>query len=253
MGLHLRKRFKYKRKKGPLPFRHVLLLSFIFFTILTLKGIWIVDYHIRPSLLLIANMETQKIATSTINYAMRSTVEDIDTNDLISIEKDEYGNITSVGFDANIYSEVVSKTVANAQHYLKKMEEGKLHELGISLAGVKKYDKDNPNDIIYHIPLGMVTKNAFLANLGPKIPVKFTAIGDVDVDIKETIKNVGINNTWIDLSLDLEVHAKVIIPFATDTDKVRTTIPVGMIFIPGTVPDFFSSNAADMPRAAIIR
>lgn len=245
--MHFRKKFNYRRKKGPLPFRYVLLISFIIFIILSIQGIWIVDRGIRPTLLEIANLETQKVATSAINFAVESTIEDLDTTSIINIIKDKNGKITSIGFDAEIYKKVVSQSVLNAQVYLKKMEEGKLHELGVSVKEVVDSDGNITSDNIYYIPLGQVTKNSLLANLGPKVPVKFTIIGDVDVEINEDIQHLGINNTWISLGLDLEVQVQVIIPFATSTEKVTTTIPVGMIYIPGEVPNFYSNEAINTP------
>ncbi|QOY37970.1 sporulation protein YunB [Anaerobacillus isosaccharinicus] len=250
--MHLRRKFNYRRRKGPLPFRHVLLISFLIFVTLTVQGMWIVDRAIRPTLLEIANLETQKIATSAVNYALKTTIDEIDTNKIIAIEKDENGKIISLGFDAEIYKQVEVSAVANAQYYLKKMEEGKLHEIGLSKEELDLLDETVATDIIYHIPLGMATGSSLLANLGPKIPVKFRAIGDVDIDLNEKIQHVGINNTWIRVSLDLQVDAEVIIPFATHTEKVVTTIPVGMVFVPGEVPNFFANGSNNLSSGKFV-
>lgn len=241
--MHLRRKLNYRRKKGPLPFRFVLLISFFIFIILTLQGIWIVDKSFRPTLLQIANLETQKVATSAINYALKTTIDEIDTSKIVAIEKDENGKIISLGVDAEIYKQVEVSAVANAQYYLKKVEEGKIHEIGLSREELAALDDSVTTDIVHYIPLGMVTRSSLLANLGPKIPVKFTTIGDVDVDINESVHNVGINNTWISVSLDLQVDVEVIIPFGTSTETVVTTIPVGMVFVPGEVPTFFANGS----------
>jgi len=188
----------------------------------------------------IANLETQKIATSTINYSLRNTIKNIDMDELIEFEKDDDGSISSVGFDSNTYNNVVFESVSNAQHFLKLMEEGRLDE--IDVLDVSKDDRYDESGIIYTIPLGAVTKNAFFAQLGPKIPVRFTAIGDVDVDLNESIERVGINNTWIRVSLDLEVQVEIIIPYQTKMEKVTTTIPVGLLFVPGEVPQFYGEG-----------
>ena len=36
-----------------------------------------------------------------------------------------------------------------------------------------------------NIPLGQVTGNSILGNLGPKIPVRFNLIGDALTDVKQ--------------------------------------------------------------------
>ncbi|WP_257008401.1 sporulation protein YunB [Bacillus sp. FJAT-45350] len=250
--MYFRKKFNLRPKKGPLPFRYVLLISFAIFIVLTLQGLWLVESGIRPTLLEIANLETQKIATSAINHAVSTTIRDVDMNQLINIEKDNFGKISSIGFDANVYNQVVTNAVSNAQYYLKLMEDGELHKLEMFDEEEIPEDTDVPG-VIHNIPLGLATNNALLSQLGPLIPVKFTTIGDVDVELNEETKPIGINNTWIRVSMDLEVQSQVIIPFATRTDKVKTTVPVGMVFVPGEVPDFYSNGDGPLPQPAIIR
>lgn len=231
-----RKKIFHRRRRG-----FSLILSITIFSLLTTIGLVITEAGIRPIIMDIANLETQKIATSTINYALNQTIKEIDMNELIAYQTDEEGNVLSVGFDANVYNDVVVNSVASAQHYLKLMEQGKLDKIDPLKERYQDYNLRGEG-IIYYIPLGAATKNAFLAHLGPEIPVKFTAIGDVDVDLNETVKNVGINNTWVNVSLDLEVQVEVIIPFATEMEKVRTTIPVGMVLVPGEVPFFYGGG-----------
>ncbi len=238
-----------RRQKKPLSFRHTLLISFAIFILFTIQGFWIVDKGIRPTVMEIANLETQKIATSAINYAIKGTIEKVDMKELIDIEYDSNGNVTTVGFDSHVYNQVVSEAVANVQHYIRMMEKGQLPDLNIE----KKHINDlNPEiDIIYQIPLGQATKNTLLAQIGPKIPVKLTAIGDVDVELNEEVKASGINNTWIRVSLDLEVQIQIIIPFATNTEQVVTTIPVGMVYISGKVPTYYGGNGAPIPAVIL--
>lgn len=250
----LQKRFQFraKKRKGPLPFRYVLLLSIAIFILLTAQGIWFIDRNIRPTLLEIANLETQKIATAAINYAVTHTADNVDMNDLINIEKDSEGKIISVGFDANVYNNVVTQSVSNAKYYLKLVEEGKLPELEKVISEGIASGSEQGSGIIFQIPLGQATGNALLTQIGPLVPVKFISIGEVTVDLNEEIIPVGINNTWIRVSLDLEVTAQVVIPFATHTEPIKTTVPVGMIFVPGEVPPFFGGGSGNMPQPAII-
>ncbi len=248
-GLLRRKKIYFRRRKGPIPFRYVLLISLVLYLILTFQGIWLVERGIKPTLIEIAKLETQKIATSVINYAVERSLKDIDSNKIITVDKDANGKIVSLGFDADVYKQVEVSVVSSAQHYMKKMEEGKLHELGLTEEQLAEVDSNASGDIIYKIPLGQATGNSLLANFGPEIPVKFTAIGDVDIDLNEKIERIGINNTWIRLSLDLHAQAKVIIPFAISTEWVSTTIPIGMVFIPGEVPEYYGNGGESIPIA----
>src|SRR5690606_10485331 len=109
--------------------------------------------------------------------------------------------------------------------------------------------------IIHMIPLGQATQNSLLAHLGPKVPVRLTAIGDVKSQLKQEVLDIGINNAWISVSIEITVDVKVVIPFATDTKEVQTLIPVGMVYIQGDVPEFYHAGGegGGMPMPAIIK
>lgn len=237
----MRYQFYLRRKKGPLPFSYVFFLSLIVFVILTLQGLYLIEKIIRPTILDIANLETFKIATSAINYAVSNTLKDVDMNKLVVIKEDEQNNISSVGFDANIFNQVTTLAVENAQYFLKLLEEGRLEELEMIDNQLPKKGS-NESNALYSLPLGLATKNSLFAQFGPLIPVQFKSIGDVDVELNEHVEHVGINNTWIRISMDIEVQAQVIVPFASKVGKVMTTVPVGMIFVPGKVPDFYGGD-----------
>lgn len=195
----------------------------------------------------IANMETYKIATSAINFAVSNTMKNVDMNELVIIEKNEHNEIISISFDGNVYNKVVTQSVTNAQYYLHLLEQGKLHEIGIG-----EVSEDNKSNAIYEIPLGRVTDHSLLSQLGPLVPVRFMSIGDVDVQLNENIQQVGINNSWISISMDLQVQAQVIIPFASEIGIVKTSVPVGMVFVPGEVPEFYSGKDGNGFIPAII-
>lgn len=247
VSLRWRKRAFIYRKR-PLPLRYAALISVVIFILLTIQALVIIDKQIRPTIMHIATMETFKIATSAINYAVKNAIQTIDTNKLVVIEKNENDEITSISFDTNVYNEVVTQSVATAHHFLHLLEEGRMEEIGIQHLPYRKSDSEG----MFEIPLGRVTNHSLLAQLGPGVPVKFASIGDVNVQLNEKIEHIGINNAWITVSMDLEVQARVIIPFASDIGVVKTTVPVGMVYVPGKVPNFYSGKEGDGFTPAII-
>lgn len=98
--------------------------------------------------------------------------------------------------------------------------------------------------IVWYVPLGQATQIALLGNLGPKIPVKFTAIGDVRPDVKIESKPMGINNTWVDVFIHIEVSVQIITPFATEITKIEQSIPVGNSLIQGMYRNFIMGAVA---------
>ncbi|QOY38015.1 sporulation protein YunB [Anaerobacillus isosaccharinicus] len=249
------KRRRYRPKRGPLPFRYVFLISFLIFIVLTAQGLVLVEAGIRPTLIEIAKTETQRIATIAINEAVRKkTLENNDMDKLIDIKQDNNGRIISAHFNSIIVSRVLQETTLNVQRFLNDVSKGNIKDLAIPDGIEVDQDTYQQHGIIHMIPLGQATNNALLGHLGPKVPVRLTAIGDVKSQIHEEILSIGINNAWISLSIEITVDVRVVIPFATDTKEVTTLIPVGMIYIQGDVPQFFHAGGSDggMPMPAII-
>lgn len=229
--------FKKTRYKGPLPFRYVVLISFFLFVLLTLHALWVVDQAIRPTIMAIAHSETQKIAVAAINEAVRTeVVEQTNVEEMVQVEHDGEGQVTSVQFNTEIYNEVLSKATMKVQQYLNLMEKGGLPGKTITELEAENNEREG---IIHAIPLGRVTNNALLSQLGPLIPIRFTPIGDVTTTLRESIHETGINNTYLRISLDVAVDARIIIPFGTEQALVTTEIPIGIIFISGEVPYYY--------------
>lgn len=241
LGLRLR------RKKGPLPFKHVLLLTILVFTLTTLGGLWIVDRKIEPTLMKYAESETTKIATLVINRAIsEQVVSGMDTSDLIRYVPINGGSKTVIHYNADVLNKIKAETVSLIHANLNQAEQGKIASLEMP-SDVERSEDSTHNGLTYYIPLGRATDNVLLANHGPAIPVHFTAIGDVVTDVVWEQKPLGINNTWIDASIKVVVKVQIIIPFATKVATVTEKIPIGGFLHEGEVPQFFNNGGAGVP------
>ena len=232
------------RRRPPLPFRYVFMISVIIFSLLTVQGLWFVDSGIKPTLMEIAKAETQRIAQQAINEAvtkkMVSDFEDLEeTNSLVVTEKDENGNIVSARISTNMFNLILSEATMEAQDYLNQIERGEIDQYSAIPEDIN-LEYDESSGIIHYIPLGQATRNALLANLGPKIPVRFRTIGEVQSKPDSNVKVVGINNVWVEVNIRLEVDVDVVIPFGVDTTKVTTNVPIVYTLINGEVPQFYA-------------
>jgi sporulation protein YunB len=239
-------------RRGPLPFRYVFLLTFVFFILSTVVSLWVINKGIEPTLMDIAEKETKRIASLVINSAISQqiTENDIDVADLITVQQDEYGKISSIDFNAAVVQRVLAKTQNRVQKNLKAATQGKLKELEYPDVEIET-GESKEQGIIYYIPLGQATNNTLLGNLGPKIPVRFYVIGDVASDVKEKIEQFGINNALVTIFVHIEVNVQVVIPFATKTTTVSTDIPIAMRIIQGEVPNFYNNGGNAEPSFEI--
>jgi len=240
---------RLRRKKGPLPFKYVLLLTILFFILSTVVGLWIIDRKIEPTLMRYAESQTTKIATLVINKAINDqVVSGMNTSDLIEYVPISEGKRTVIQYNTEVINRIKAETVSLVQANINEAEKGNIKALE-SQADVE-FDSeavDSSEGLVYYIPLGKATNNVLLANQGPNIPVQFTAIGDVVTDVVWTQKPLGINNTWIEASIRVIVNVQIIIPFGTKVTTIQEDIPIGTFLHEGEVPQFFNNGGGGAP------
>jgi sporulation protein YunB len=224
-----------------------MLLSFVFFLFSSAMGIWLVNKGIEPSLMRYAESKTKQIASQVINKAInKKTVE---VGDVIEIEPGQNGSQPSATLKTEVINQKLSEITSEIQKNLNAAEKGDLASLEQLTDVDIDIDEVNTNEdgIVWNVPLGQSTNMALLGNLGPKIPVRFHAIGEVRPDVKINPKPMGINNTWIDVVIHLEVSVQIITPFATEISILEQKIPVGGRLIQGEVPQFYNNGGGLLP------
>ncbi|WP_423408077.1 sporulation protein YunB [Heyndrickxia sp. MSNUG] len=236
-------------RKGPLPFRYVFLLTFVFFSFSTAAGLWIIDKGIEPTLMSYAESQTRKIATLVINKAINKKIANgMDIDKVIEFVPVDGGSSTVVKFNTEIINRVKAETTNLVQMNLKEAERGNLASLEmLSDIEIVTDEEEKKEGIIYYVPLGQATNNALLGNMGPMIPVKFNAIGDVTSDIVWETEEHGINNSLVNVSVRVKVNVQIIIPFATKIATVQEDIPIGSFYYPGKVPQFYNGGGDSSP------
>lgn len=233
-------------RKGPLPIRYVLLLSLVFFLFSTATGLWIINKRIEPTLMKYAESQTRKIAALVISKAIKK----VDTGgvEAIQIVQETNGKPPIIKLNPDVINRITADTTMEIQNNLKTAENGDLSSLEqLTNVKIETNPQKNTNGIQWYIPIGQVTKSALFGNMGPNIPVRFFAIGDVHPDVKTTSKPLGINNTWIDVSVQVTVSVQIILPFATKVTQLKQTIPVGGTLIQGDVPTYYNGGGSSAP------
>ena len=101
---------------------------------------------------------------------------------------------------------------------------------------------DLKKGIITKIPLGVITGNSLLSNLGPTIPIRLHYVGDVNSNITTEITPYGINNAMVKIGVNLQVTAQIILPFSTEKMALECDIPLSIKMIQGSVPNYYGSG-----------
>lgn len=226
---------KHANPGRPLLWRHIFLLTFLFFLTSTLIGLWIINKKIHPTLVAYASSQTKNIATIVINSAVK---DEIVVQNLSNILGKNSINDKTLEFDTQKVNTIVNKLTTTIQKNLQNIEDGDLAKIEKNTG--LKLSKNKNNRIQFTAPLGVITQNAFLASRGPNIPIDLQMIGEVETDIEPKITPYGINNAFIEIIAVANVKMRIIIPFLTDTTNVTVNIPIALGTFEGEVPDFYN-------------
>lgn len=241
----MRRRRKW-RSKSQWSMRHRIMTTVLLFIIGLLFIFWLINRNLQPLLLNYADAQTEKIASMVLQKAISKEItENLDIKDIMITDKGEGGSTT---FNAEVINKVLAEVTDLAEANLDEAEAGNLQELE-KMSGVDIDVKRTTQGggIAYTIPLGQITNNVLLSNLGPRVPIRFHAIGDVTSNVETKVEPFGINSAYVEVYIELEVNVKVIVPFASDTTIVKQTLPVAMGLVHGTVPNYYNPDTIGIP------
>lgn len=212
-----------------------LLLIMIFFSFR------FINKKVSPIFIDYAQMELSKLSNIIINKAVsKQMVENASIEDLFIITRENSGEIRTIDFNTVVVNKFLSTTTNSIQLSLKQIEEGNIDLLELPDDVLISYDKDKlKKGIIYQIPSGVILGNSLFSNLGPKIPVKFSLIGQINSTIKTKITNYGINNAMIEVNMHIRIEEMAILPFVSKRVVVENSIPISIKMIEGSIPNYY--------------
>jgi len=241
-GQVTRKSRKKKRKLLPLliPAFLIAIALFIYFINARLTPIY-VDY---------AEVQTQRIAAHVINKAINSrTVNVLDVNDIIvNVPSDTKGMIK---FNTEIINRASAEIHSLVEAHLQQAESGNLSILPTEEIEFDPQAMESGEGVVFFVPLAQAANIPLLGNLGPKIPIRFNVIGQVQSTIDTKISEFGINNAVVEVNILLTVNVQIIAPLATRKSVVTQRIPVAMGLIQSTVPQIYTTGGGDPPSVEV--
>lgn len=146
---------------------------------------------------------------------------------------------TSLDFNTSILNSMLNNSLKLAQQYLYKLEQGILDEELLSIAGIEVSKENIKRGIVYEIPLSRAFDNVVIGNLGISVPVRFKLAGEVSGQIVSTVREYGINNVLIEISLEISSKFMVLVPIISSEEEAVVSVPVVMRIIQGEIPDSF--------------
>ncbi len=173
--------------------------------------------NVTRVLISISEATMRASTTIAVNDAVYYTLSDeLRYNDLVTINRDEKGNIVAVAANPLKINKIARDTASISQSNLKNL----------SLNGIP-------------IPLGALTGIEAFAGLGPSIQFRIIPVSSVSCGFSSTFESVGINQTKHSIYLNVIADISIVMPSRTENFAVVTDILVGESVIVGSVPDAY--------------
>ena len=222
---------------------NILFLILLIITLVIILSFMFINYYSKkayPILKSYAEAETKKLTILIINKAVTKQLYNMYVEELFKVTYNKDGEIILIDFDTKKTSKILSNMTSLVELNMRAVEEGKIDMLELPENSLSNYNMDLlSKKIICEIPFGLTTGSSLLSNIGPKIPVKISLVGDVSTNFSTEIVEYGINNALLKVIVNISVTTKVILPITSEDLTINANIPIGMKVIQGKIPNYY--------------
>jgi len=193
----------------------------------------LLSFQIQPTIQKLAKKEMDHFIQLVINHV--SFISQIDDSQLINTDHQTFQ------FNMVYLNSITGQYVADLEEILLQIQEGEYKNNNQSIYNkyLKKISENK--GIVASLPLGMMTHNVFLENLGPHINVKYKTKSLVSSQIDKEVKNYGINHMLVTIDLTVTIELQIIVPFQKNNYKKQFQIPLVFEIIEGEVPSWYQN------------
>ena len=224
---------KLKRKLKIKPLNYLIIIILLVFSVSFLM-IHRFNQKIRPKMIKVIENKINKLSNDIIMDSFNSQLlNNHDINNIFTITKNKEDEIIAVDFDLEKAYQISLNLTKNIKKSLKELPDTKLSD--------EYFLKSQGNNgYIILLPVGLASNNNYLANLGPKIPVKVTFIGNLVTGLKTKVKDYGINSALIEVYINISLSEEILIPYVSKKINNSTQILLSSQMIEGVVPDIYN-------------
>lgn len=183
-------------------------------------------------------MIASKITKYVVNNAYVREKVNFYAGDIYDIVKSDDNEIKNIIYDSGVINDLIDSITDRVYNMFNMLEYGDLSKLNIR-ENILTNDNSDKNGIVLLVPIGIITNNYLLSNLGPKIPVKLSLTGEFESYVTTDVKEYGINNAMLTIYINIKVSEQITMPFVTDKITVENKIPIFMSLVNGTIPNYY--------------
>jgi len=175
------------------------------------------ETHLKPTLLAIAEAKATLIATQSINSVINDSVNlSIDPKKLVNITLDNRGRVVLIQPNTMEFNKIAADTTIKVQNILRDIGEEKIK-----------------------IPMGQILGSQLLASIGPNITITVIPVGTVQVKVIDKFEQAGINQTRHMVYLIATTQIRIVVPLVSKSVSVNTQVPIAEYVVVGEVPSTY--------------
>ena len=195
----------------------------------------IVSFQMQPVIEKMAVKKMDQFVQLVINHV--SFTEEIDDQQLFT-DTDH-----TIEFNMVYINKICSQYVSDLENVLQLIQEGKYKKKNQSIYNQYLKEISDNQGIIASIPIGGLTGNVFLENIGPRLHVRYQTQSLVSSNISKTVKSYGINHVLVTIDLTVLIELQILIPFRTSNYKKSFQIPLVFKILEGEVPSWYQGQS----------
>lgn len=209
MNYYTKKKRNLFRIKYPKFILCIISLCIVFNSIL-----YFFNNNISPVILKIAEDRLKSEATNIIyETALDIYSKDFQYNEIIIIEKDDEGSITLVRADTVKLNYLSSRLILESNNKIEELK-----------------------DLDIKIPIGYVSNNLVVKNIGPKVNINLEQLGNITSSYESVFESAGINQTIHKIYLNISMKLRIAIPLNSKDIEITCQFPVAETIIVGKIP-----------------
>ena len=167
--------------------------------------------------------------------SIKESILDEKINDMLEIVKNESNEIVGINFNNTQTNKILYKINYSMLNNIKTIENGNDEVVKVKL---KNNFFDNKN-MIFQVPFNVMNEKPVLIGIGPRIPFKIEILGSSTNNILTNVKEYGINNSLVELLLEIEINTQIILPFTSEKTTIKKKIPISTKIIQGKIPEYY--------------
>lgn len=212
--------------------RRVILKNYIF---IYLVIIFIEVFYSIDKIGLMISPKMINIIKNNISYYDNILIEEyLDTKELRNSYIEEL-----ITIDKNSKEEIVNIDINTSKSYIL------LNKIANNLKNSNStyrdmYAKNKKNYIVLRYPIGLISNNILINNLGYRIPIRLELNSNILTGIKSKVTNYGLNNALIEVYLRVKFTSNVVYFSLDDRVDNEYEILLASKMIMGRVPEMFN-------------